>query len=144
MEANVDNRLIEVGFAEGLAFMGNRCSRYIARKLVDTIFQYIIFPFTLNVVLDKLPVYPEDDPRHADREIDGTTISIDTAITILSIAIMICGFIRAVLPFMFSFMGSAFGRKFTYATFASANQLQQGQPPEICSPEASLLFAALT
>ena len=101
--------------------MGNRCSRFIARKLVDTIFQYIVFPATLSVVLDKLPIYPDDDPRHADREVDGTTISIDTAITILSIAIMICGFIRAVLPFMFSFMGSAFGRKFTYATFASAN-----------------------
>ena len=101
--------------------MGNRCSRYIARKLVDTTFQYIVLPLTLTQLLERLPREKWDDDRTIDDGDSSHFISIDTAITILTVVIMVCGFTRSVLPFMFSFLGSAFGRKTTYNTYNAAN-----------------------
>ena len=103
--------------------MGNRCSRYIARKLVDTTFQYVVLPITLTQIFDRLPREKWDDDRNIlnGDDSDNHYISIDTAITILTMSIMVCGFTRSILPFMFSFLGSAFGRKTTYNTYNAAN-----------------------
>lgn len=50
LEARVDNRLFEVGVAEALAFMGNRCFRYWARHLTDIATLSVAFPLSAAYV----------------------------------------------------------------------------------------------
>ena len=95
-EARVDNRLYEVGIAEGMAFMGNRCFRYWARHFTDWASAYIAFPISGRFIAP----YLEQQSRPV---------------------IVIMGLIRAVLPFLSSFFGSAFGRQLTFAAYRAAN-----------------------
>lgn len=95
-EARVDNRFYEVGIAEGMAFMGNRCFRYWARHIVD---------WTSAVIA--LPISGRFIAPHLDQQSRPV--------------IVIMGLIRAVLPFMSSYCGSAFGRQLTFATYRAVN-----------------------
>jgi hypothetical protein len=95
-EARVDNRFYEVGIAEGMAFMGNRCFRYWARHFTDLASAYIVFPISGRFIAP----YLEQQSRPV---------------------IVIMGLIRAVLPFVSSYFGSAFGRQLTFAAYRAAN-----------------------
>jgi hypothetical protein len=95
-ESRVDNRFYEVGIAEGMAFMGNRCFRYWARNLTYVLSTALAFPFSGRFIAP----YLDQQSRPV---------------------IVIMGLLRAVLPFMSSYMGSAFGRKMTFATYRAAN-----------------------
>jgi hypothetical protein len=92
LEARVDNRMLEVGLAEAMAFMGNRCFRYWARHFTDGVSMYIMFPVSAKLIAP----YLEQQSRPI---------------------IVLMGLVRAVLPFASSFFGSAFGRKLTFHTF---------------------------
>lgn len=96
-EARVDNRFMEVLLAEAFAFMGNRCSRWVARVLVDRSTKYFWFPYLGAMLL-------EPNLEQHSRPI-----------------IVTMGFLRAVLPFAFSFQGSRIGRQLTYNTYKFAN-----------------------
>ena len=78
------------------AFMGNRCSRWVARKLVDESTIELIFPFSAKFV----EPYIDQNSRPF---------------------IVTMGFIRAILPFAFSFQGSRIGRQLTFNTYKYAN-----------------------
>lgn len=95
-EARVDNRFYEVGIAEGMAFMGNRCFRYYARHITDWTSKFIAFPISGRFIAP----YIEQQSRPV---------------------IVVMGLIRAILPFMSSYFGSAFGRKMTFAAYRAAN-----------------------
>jgi polyphosphate kinase 2 (PPK2 family) len=95
-EARVDNRFYEVGIAEGMAFMGNRCFRYYARTISDLLAFYVAFPISGWFIAP----YLEQQSRPV---------------------IVAMGLFRAVLPFLSSYMGSAFGRKLTFAAYRAAN-----------------------
>jgi len=95
-EARVDNRFYEVGIAEAMAFLGNRCFRYWARHITDWTSAAIAFPISGRFIAP----YIEQQSRPV---------------------ILIMGLIRAVLPFMSSYMGSAFGRQLTFAAYRAAN-----------------------
>lgn len=82
LEARVDHRMTEVGFAEAFAFIGNRCSRYWARHLTDWMTQHAMLPLAVWL-----------EWKHARP------------------FIIMMGFIRAILPFLSSFQGSRFGRQ---------------------------------
>jgi len=96
LEARRDERLYEVGIAEAFAFMGNRCSRWVARYLVDHTTKSYAFPFSI---------------KYIEMYLDGNS----------RIVIVTMGFVRAILPFIFSFNGSAIGRKLTFNTYKFAN-----------------------
>mmetsp|Transcript_59263 Transcript_59263/g.144912 ORF Transcript_59263/g.144912 Transcript_59263/m.144912 type:complete len:878 (-) Transcript_59263:4409-7042(-) len=100
-EARVDNRMFEVLIAEAFAFMGNRCSRFIARKSVDGSTAKLLFPLSAKYFAP----YLDQSSRPV---------------------IVTMGFIRAILPFMFSFQGSRIGRQLTFNTWKYA--LHQWQP----------------
>lgn len=76
--------------------MGNRCSRWIARKGVDAITASVMFPLSAKFIAP----YLEQNSRPI---------------------IVTMGFIRAILPFAFSFQGSRIGRQLTFNTFKYAN-----------------------
>lgn len=95
-EARVDNRFYEVGIAEGMAFMGNRCFRYYARHIADWTSKVIALPLSGRFIAPHL----EQQSRPV---------------------IVFMGLIRAVLPFMSSYFGSAFGRQISFAAFRAAN-----------------------
>ncbi|KAG7352169.1 hypothetical protein IV203_008217 [Nitzschia inconspicua] len=95
-EARVDNRFYEVLIAEAFAFMGNRCSRWIARTSCDTITASVMFPLSAKFIAP----YLDQNSRPV---------------------IVTMGFIRAILPFAFSFQGSRIGRQLTFNTFKYAN-----------------------
>ena len=76
--------------------MGNRCSRYIARQLVSVTTMTVAFPFSARFLAPHL--------EQKTRPI-----------------IITMGFLRAILPFIFSFMGSAIGRQLTFNTYNYAN-----------------------
>ncbi len=95
-EARVDNRFYEVGIAEAMAFIGNRCFRYYARHITDWISKFIAFPISGRCIAP----YLEQQSRPV---------------------IVVMGLVRAVLPFVSSYFGSAFGRKMTFAAYRAAN-----------------------
>jgi polyphosphate kinase 2 (PPK2 family) len=122
LEARDDNRLLEVGVAETLAFMGNRCFRYWARHLTDMATLYVAFPISAVYIAP----YLDQKSRPVIVLMGlvrvtcfGMTIlieasmyfQIDTSNFLLSVKT------RAILPFASSFQGSAFGRKLTFYTF---------------------------
>jgi polyphosphate kinase 2 (PPK2 family) len=78
------------------AFMGNRCSRWVARHLVDTSTKTVLFPFSAAFMAP----YLDQNSRPV---------------------IVTMGFIRAILPFAFSFLGSAIGRQLTFNTYKFAS-----------------------
>jgi hypothetical protein len=86
------------------AFMGNRCSRQIARTSTDWVAKHVALPIAGN--LAKRGVwhhFPWWD-SHPVRTV-----------------ILIMGFLRAILPFALSFQGSRIGRQLTFATYRAAN-----------------------
>jgi hypothetical protein len=85
-EARVDNRLYEVGIAEALAFMGNRCARFWSRQFVDFLNRWVMLPVSGKYLAPHWP--------HLSRPV-----------------IVAMGFFRAILPFAMSFQGSRFGRQ---------------------------------
>ena len=95
-EARVDNRFYEVGIAEGMAFLGNRCFRYDARNVSDWITAHIALPFSGRFIAPYL--YQQSRP-----------------------VIVFMGIFRAILPFACSYLGSAFGRQLTFAAYRAAN-----------------------
>jgi hypothetical protein len=95
-EARIDNRFYEVLVAEAFAFMGNRCSRYIARTSVDGLTAHVMFPLSAKFIAP----YLDQNSRPV---------------------IVTMGFIRAILPFAFSFQGSRIGRQLTFNTWKFAN-----------------------
>jgi polyphosphate kinase 2 (PPK2 family) len=96
LEARVDNRLLEVGVAETMAFMGNRSFRYWARSLADATAKYVALPLSGRFIAP----YLEQKSRPI---------------------IVTMGLFRAILPFLSSFEGSAFGRNLTFNTFSAYN-----------------------
>jgi len=96
LEARVDNRLTEVGMAEAMAFMGNRCFRHWARFFADAATKHAAFPISAKYIAPFL------DQRSRP-------------------VIVFMGVLRAILPFASSFQGSAFGRKLTFNTFSAFN-----------------------
>lgn len=76
--------------------MGNRCSRWIARKGVDNATASIMLPLSAKFIAP----YLDQNSRPV---------------------IVTMGFIRAILPFAFSFQGSRIGRQLTFNTFKFAN-----------------------
>lgn len=97
-EARIDNRLYEVGMAEAFAFMGNRCSRQIARDSTDWATKRVAFPLI-------------DYIHRSWFKWDSRARNV----------IIFMGFIRAILPFCLSFIGSRIGRDLTFATYKYAN-----------------------
>lgn len=91
LEARVDNRFFEVGVAEAMAFMGNRCFRWWARHLTDGAAKYVMLPLSGQFFAPHLEQHSRP-------------------------IIVLMGLLRATLPFMSSFFGSAFGRKLTFNT----------------------------
>jgi hypothetical protein len=89
-EARVDNRFYEVGLAEAFAFMGNRCSRYWSREVVDYLTRWVV-----------LPLWGRFLSPHLSQQARP--------------AIMFMGFFRAILPFAMSFQGSRLGRQLVRA-----------------------------
>jgi hypothetical protein len=85
-EARVDNRFYEVGIAEAFAFMGNRCSRYWSRQVVDYITRWVALPVWGDFLSPHLPQQARP-------------------------VIVAMGFLRAILPFAMSFQGSRLGRQ---------------------------------
>lgn len=71
--------------------MGNRCSRWIARTAAHESTRLIAFPISARFIEPYLDQHSRP-------------------------VIVTMGFIRAVLPFMFSFIGSAIGRQLTFNT----------------------------
>lgn len=94
LEARVDNRLAEVGLAEAMAFIGNRCFRYWARHWTDHSTSYIMLPLSAKFIAP----YLDQKSRPV---------------------IVTMGLLRAILPFTMSFFGSALGRKLTLYTFSA-------------------------
>jgi hypothetical protein len=76
--------------------MGNRCARFVARHIADSATRRIALPFSGAFIAP----YLEQQSRPI---------------------IVLMGIIRAVLPFMFSFIGSAIGRQLTFNTYKLAN-----------------------
>jgi hypothetical protein len=76
--------------------MGNRCSRWIARNGVDSLTGNVMFPISARF----LAPYLDQKSRPV---------------------IVAMGFLRAVLPFAFSFQGSRIGRQLTFNTWRFAN-----------------------
>jgi polyphosphate kinase 2 (PPK2 family) len=76
--------------------MGNRCSRFVARNLADSSTAKLVFPLSAKFIAP----YLDQNSRPV---------------------IVAMGFIRAVLPFMFSFIGSMIGRQLTFNTYKYAN-----------------------
>ena len=77
--------------------MGNRSSRGLARVLVDNSTKKVAFPLSAMF----LEGYLDQNSRPV---------------------IVTIGFLRAILPFCFSFIGSYIGRQLTYSTYNVANQ----------------------
>jgi hypothetical protein len=73
-------------FRSGSAFIGNRCSRYYARHGSDWIAQNVAFPVSAAFIAPDL----DQNSRPA---------------------IVMMGFLRAILPFAASFQGSRLGRQ---------------------------------
>lgn len=94
LEARVDNRFLEVGIAEAMAFIGNRCFRYWARSIADATAKLLMFPLAATYIAPHL--------EQQSRPI-----------------IILMGLLRAVLPFASSFYGSALGRNLTFNTFSA-------------------------
>lgn len=88
-------------FTSAFAFMGNRCSRFIARKSADGLTGKVLFPLSAMFLAP-----------HLDQNSRPVIVTM--------------GFIRAILPFMFSFQGSRFGRQLTFNTWKYA--LHEWQP----------------
>ncbi len=99
IEATVDSRFWEVLIAEAMAFMGNRSIRWWMRHIVDTSCKFYIFPFVMNF----LP-FPPDAADYAFKAV-----------------IIIMGFLRAILPFASSFLGSRIGRQTTFTAIDRLN-----------------------
>ncbi len=76
--------------------MGNRCSRWVARQLAVGTTKTVLFPYIGALLL-------EPNLEQRSRPI-----------------IVAMGFIRAILPFAFSFQGSRLGRQLTYNTYTYA------------------------
>eukprot|EP00980_Cylindrotheca_fusiformis_P028310 scaffold22591_cov125-Cylindrotheca_fusiformis.AAC.6 len=104
-EARRDQRLVEVGLAEAFhsynndgnsAFMGNRSLRWFARHIVDLSTKDMFFPLSAAFFAP----YLDQNSRPV---------------------IVTMGFLRAILPFAFSFIGSRIGRQLTYSTFNVAS-----------------------
>lgn len=97
VEATPDNRFYEVLMAEALAFMGNRSLRWWARHVTDWSCKYAIFPLAMSMI------GPEQNGLK------------------WQIIIIFMGFVRAILPFSSSFVGSRIGRQTTYAAWNRMN-----------------------
>ncbi|CAJ1930945.1 unnamed protein product [Cylindrotheca closterium] len=91
-EARRDHRLVEVGMAEAFAFMGNRSFRWFARHFVDESTKQVFLPFSAIYIAP----YLDQNSRPV---------------------IVTLGFLRAILSFAVSFLGSRFGRQLTYSTY---------------------------
>jgi hypothetical protein len=94
--------------------MGNRCSRFIARKSVDISTAKLFFPISGKYIAPFL-----------DQKSRPVMVTM--------------GFIRAILPFLFSFQGSRFGRQVTFNTWKYA--LHQWHPVQTImdfNPNASV------
>jgi hypothetical protein len=78
------------------AFMGNRCSRWIARNGVDALTAKVMFPLSARFLAP-----------HLDQSSRPVIVAM--------------GFLRAILPFAFSFQGSRIGRQLTFNTWKFAN-----------------------
>jgi hypothetical protein len=76
--------------------MGNRSSRWFARHLVDSSTKTVFLPLSAAFIAP----YIDQNSRPV---------------------IVTLGFVRAILPFTFSFIGSMFGRQLTYSTYNVAN-----------------------
>lgn len=76
--------------------MGNRCSRWIARNGVDALTASLMFPISAKFIAP-----------HLDQNSRPVIVTM--------------GFLRAVLPFAFSFQGSRIGRQLTFNTWKFAN-----------------------
>lgn len=90
----------EVRLAEFMAFIGNRCSRDLARELCDLLLETILIPFILALIEWNLVDSQNWHPAYF---------------------IIIMGVIRAVAPFAFSFQGSRFGRTLSRMFYQYAN-----------------------
>ena len=91
-----ESRRFEVGFAEFMAFMGNRVARIFSRLLVDWLCEVIVFPFIAVLIGWDL----------VDKQNWHSVV-----------VIMVLGVLRAIAPFAASFQGSRFGRVVTRAAF---------------------------
>lgn len=76
--------------------MGNRCSRFVARKGCDVVTASLMLPLSAKFIAP----YLDQNSRPV---------------------IVTMGFLRCVLPFAFSFQGSRIGRQLTFNTFKYAN-----------------------
>jgi polyphosphate kinase 2 (PPK2 family) len=76
--------------------MGNRCSRWVARTVVDGSTKNLWFPLSAKFI-----------EHYLDRNSRAVIVAM--------------GFIRSVLPFAFSFQGSRIGRQLTFNTYTYAN-----------------------
>ncbi|KAI2512599.1 hypothetical protein MHU86_1818 [Fragilaria crotonensis] len=94
LEARVDNRFLEVGLAEFMAFFGNQCFRYYARNVTDITAKYVMLPISGKFLAPML----DQQSRPV---------------------IVFMGLMRAILPFVSSFYGASFGRRLTYNTVSA-------------------------
>ncbi len=99
IEARADNRFWEVLIAEAMAFMGNRSIRWWARHLVDWSCEFLVFPLFV-IIVGKEYHY---------------------AGAVWKTIILAMGLLRAVLPFMSSFLGSRIGRSTVLAASSRMN-----------------------
>ncbi len=99
------SRRIEVGMEEIMAFIGNRVSRILARLGMDTLVtRSIVLPLQQYLIVND--ILGMDDSYYY--------------YYYHPIAVCIClGILRAILPYIASFMGSYIGRKVTRQFFTS-------------------------
>ena len=92
-------RRVEVGFREGMGFLGNRCSRYFARLFMDSLTKDVLLPGIVMMI-----------------EMGALSKTDWYAPYILPFF----GALRALVPWAASFQGSRLGRALTAKTFHAA------------------------